>query len=74
MHIVFTFLCTIDSVVNGQWDRECGRGLRLFQSEVVLKRWYIVFPNMMERDVNRFINRGIELGRNMGFEISKPRL
>ncbi|XP_055323225.1 protein aubergine-like [Sitodiplosis mosellana] len=61
------------AVVNGQWDRECGRGLRLFQSQVVLKRWYIVFPTVMERDVNRFVNRGMELGRNMGFEISKPR-
>lgn len=61
-------------VVNGSWDRECGRGLRLYQSEIVLKRWYIVFPNIVERDVNRFVNRAIELARNMGFEITKPRL
>lgn len=61
-------------VVNGSWDRECGRGLRLYQSDIKLNRWYIVFPNMMERDVNRFVNRAIELGRNMGFEINKPRL
>lgn len=61
-------------MVNGSWDKECGRGLRLFQSEISLKRWYIIFPNAMERDVNKFVNRAIELGRNMGFEINKPRL
>lgn len=60
-------------VVNGGWDRECGRGLRLYKSDIVLKRWYTVYPNMMERDVNRFVNRAIEIGKNMGFEISKPR-
>lgn len=69
--LLFFFLI---SVVNGNWDRECGRGLRLYQSEVELKRWYILFPSMMERDVNRFVNRAIELGRNMGFTMAKPRL
>lgn len=64
----------MDSVVNGGWDRECGRSLRLFQSQVELKRWYIIFPNALERDVQRFVNRGIELAGKMGFRISKPRL
>lgn len=60
-------------MVNGGWDRECGRGLRLYQECNPLKRWYIVFPSMIERDVNKFINRAQEIGRNMGFEISSPR-
>lgn len=63
------------SVENGSWDRECGRGLKLYKAqEIALKRWYIVFPGMIERDVNRFVNRAIELARNMDFAISKPRL
>lgn len=58
----------------GSWDRECGRNLRLYQvDEIKLKRWYIVYPTQMERNVNRFVNRATELARNMGFEISKPR-
>lgn len=60
-------------VVNGGWDRECGRGLKLYQSCTPLKRWYILFPNMIEREVNKFISRAQEIGRNMGFEISAPR-
>lgn len=62
-----------DRVVNGGWDRECGRGLRLYQSEVELKRWYIVFPNMLGREVTKFVNRAAKIGRNMGFQIAKPR-
>lgn len=60
-------------VQNGGWDRECGRGLRLYQTGQDLKRWYILFPSMMERDVNRFVNRAIEIGANMGFHINRPR-
>lgn len=71
---MFNFFSFLFRVQQGSWDRECGRNLRLFQvDEVKLKRWYIVYPNMMERNVNRFVNRAIELARNMGFEISKPR-
>lgn len=67
----FSFLIRVQQ---GSWDRECGRNLRLYKvDEIKLKRWYIVYPNMMERSVNRFVNRAIELARNMGFEINKPR-
>ncbi|XP_031633322.1 protein piwi-like isoform X2 [Contarinia nasturtii] len=61
------------TVRDGGWDRECGRTLKLFQTSIELKRWYIIFPSIMERDVNRFVNRGIELAGNMGFQINKPR-
>lgn len=64
-------VCTI-RIVNASWDRECGRGLTLFQT-VTLKRWYIVFPNQAERDAIKFIKRIIEIGRAMGFEIGNPR-
>lgn len=59
-------------MLNAGWDRECGRGLRLFQP-ATLKRWYIVFPGQMERDVKKFISRMIEISKNMGFEVSNPR-
>lgn len=59
-------------VVNASWDRECGRGLNLFQP-VTLKRWYIVFPNQAERDATKFIQRIIQIARAMGFEIGVPR-
>lgn len=58
---------------NGSWDRECGRNLLLFQSEVALKRWYIVYPNMVERETQKFVNRAKELASNMGFQIGQPR-
>lgn len=72
--LCFHFFPFLIRVQQGSWDRECGRNLRLYQvDEIKLKRWYIVYPNQMERNVNRFVNRAIELARNMGFEISKPR-
>lgn len=63
----------MNRVQNGGWDRECGRGLRLYQSQVELKRWYVVYPNMVEREMNKFINRATEIARNMNFTIMKPR-
>lgn len=66
-------MCHYYRVQNGAWDRECGRGLRLYQVCDQLKRWYIVFPNMVEREVNKFISRAQEIGRNMGFDMNPPR-
>lgn len=60
------------SVQNASWDRECGRNMRLLKPEP-LKRWYMLFPNQVQRETEKFKNRVIELGRNMGFEISNPR-
>lgn len=38
-----------------------------------LKRWYILYPNEVQREAIQFHNRVRELARNMGFEIAKPR-
>lgn len=46
--------------------------MRLFKPEP-LKRWYLLYPNQVEREAKKFQLRLIELARNMGFEISTPR-
>lgn len=58
---------------NGDWNGECGQSLRLYQVCNPLQRWYIIFPDKIEREVKKFINRAQKIGQNMGFEISNPR-
>lgn len=46
--------------------------MHLYQP-IKLARWYIIFPNQVTREVNKFVARVIEISRNMGFEVNKPR-
>lgn len=68
------FVCKFSycKVVNAGWDRECGRRMKLIQP-MKLKHWYIVFPIQMERDVNKFISRMIDISKNMDFEVLRPK-
>lgn len=59
-------------VVKGGWNRECGPNMKVYQT-ASLNRWYVVYPRQMEREINKFFRRVVEVGQKMNFHIKTPK-
>lgn len=46
--------------------------MRVYQT-ASLKRWYVVYPRQMEKEMTKFVRRVMEIGRKMNFHIATPR-
>lgn len=71
-NLVRFFVSHLIRVMNGAWERECGRSTKVFQ-EARLARWYLIYPAPLESTIDKFIRRFTEIGRNMDFEVKPPR-
>lgn len=55
------------------WDRECGRSSHPLFAPEELKRWVVICPRQMEREMKQLVARMIQFGQNMSFNITQPK-
>lgn len=73
MYFVSDENCRLVNQNRASWDRECGRSSHPLFAPEDLKRWAVIFPRNMEREMRQLVARMIEFSRNMKFVITDPK-